>query len=262
MIILLSALAALLVVAWWREYNARRNHIEAPAPPTTGLQSPVLPETVIPIPNPPNVENTAHAPPQPTTGTSHDGDHADAMAPDGNSIDDMMVGDAGIFGAKSVPSANKPTKGTPASMIALGKTLMGTPYVYGAPRSDSLNKSFDCSAYTRYLYSVGRGMSIGMDSRVQQQYVKAHGAHRWSDWRKSSPGDLIFFGPYRGNKKSDYADFKRGVTVISHVGIYLGKDKAGKHLLLHTASAPTGVRIQAMDNTHLQYRVLYSGRPY
>ena len=174
----------------------------------------------------------------------------------------MLFGDLGVtdgLKAFSIPPKSKPTKGTIKNMIELGKKHMGARYQYGAPRRDDYTASFDCSSYTRYLFSVGRGMNIGMDSRIQARYVKTHGAHRWLNWRKAVPGDLMFFSAYRGNRASDYPA-NRDKT-ITHVGLIIGKDKEGRLLLLHTASHPTGVRIQHVNATHLQYRFVSMGTP-
>lgn len=179
-------------------------------------------------------------------------------AEDGNNVDDMLLGDAGVLGLKafSVPAKNSPTKGTQASMIAFGKTFLGRPYQYGAQRGNPA--SFDCSSFTQYAYKQARGMNIGADSRTQKAYTQANGQHRWGrlNWRKSSPGDLFFFTDYVGSSKSAYSSVTAN-SRISHVGIYLGNGQ-----LLHTASAPTGVRIQNIAGTHLEYRLVYVGRPY
>jgi cell wall-associated NlpC family hydrolase len=176
----------------------------------------------------------------------------------------MRVGDLGLEympGLKTFAVLKKswPWKGSPyaQSAIALGHKYLGTPYLYGSNRGD--DSSFDCSDFTYWIYLKATGLNLPKDSRSQREYVQKFGSNRRSaaNWRLAKPGDLMFFGSYRGYRPENYAGVDKATARVTHCGIYLGNGQ-----LLHTASAPTGVRIQKIENTHLEWRLLYSGRPW
>lgn len=82
-------------------------------------------------------------------------------------------------------------------MVAIGKSLMGTPYVWGG----SSLSGFDCSGFIYYVanqagYKIGRYSAAGFYDRTY--YVN-----------NPQPGDLVFFEN----------TYKQG---ISHVGFYIG----------------------------------------
>ena len=183
------------------------------------------------------------------------------IASDGNDISDMELGDTGVFTPQSsMKKQPAPVKPNYANMIAIGKSYLGTPYVYGAKRGQ--DKTFDCSSFVQFLYKKAFNFQLPANSRTQQEYVKAHGKNRFIDWRKNlKVGDLIFMGKYISNKQADYKSYKRNVTPIAHVAIYIGKTKDGKMQILHTASAPTGVRIQPLEG-HLAWRIVYTGHAW
>ena len=226
--------------------------------PTAPVETPVQPSTEPPIdPIPEQLPAEPPISPTPDTPMQEGQTQTDAFEKDGNRIEDMIVGDNGIFESKSVQKS-MPAFGIPypSSLINFGKRYIGTPYQYGAARGNPA--SFDCSAYTYYVYLKAIGQKLPMSSRTQKEFVQAYGSHRWgaSNWRKASPGDLFFFTSYRGTRKSDYAGVNSS-SPVSHVGMYIGNGQ-----LLHTASAPMGVRIQSIAGTHLEYRLTYIGRPY
>lgn len=113
------------------------------------------------------------------------------------------------------------------SVIAVGKSLLGYPYVWGSQRyhwgNGILNPNFvagefDCSALTQYAYYKGAGVILDVTTRTQ---VK-HGVRvSREDLRR---GDLMFF-----TNSSRYN--LSGVERIGHVAIYLGDN-----YILHTAS--------------------------
>lgn len=112
-------------------------------------------------------------------------------------------------------------------VIAVGKSLLGYPYVWGSQRyhwgNGKLNPNFvagefDCSALTQYTYYKGAGVLLDVTTRTQ---VKQGTKVEKNDLRR---GDLMFF-----TNSSRYN--LTGVERIGHVAIYLGDN-----YILHTAS--------------------------
>jgi cell wall-associated NlpC family hydrolase len=188
-------------------------------------------------------------------------DEVSPITEDGHSIEDMKKGDSGLQMLAPFSTGKVyPQNTNITAMIDYGKKYLGTPYEYGSDRKT--DTTFDCSDFVQWVFKRTLGMQLPMSSQKQKDYVKQYGSHRYADWRRATPGDLFFFSSYRGSKKENYADVQRDVTPVTHCGIYIGKTPEGKHLLLHTASNPTGVRIQTIDGTHLEYRIVYTGRAY
>lgn len=112
-------------------------------------------------------------------------------------------------------------------VIAVGKKLLGIPYVYGAQRyhfgNGSLNsaydgKSYDCSSLMQYIFKIGANIDLAMTSREQS----LQGTEISRD--EIRRGDLLFFtNASRFNKT--------GLERIGHVALYLGDN-----IVLHTAS--------------------------
>ena len=113
------------------------------------------------------------------------------------------------------------------SVIAIGETLMGYPYVWGSQRyhwgNGKLNTNFvqgeyDCSALMQYIYYHGANINLDLTTRTQvlQGREVASG-----DLQR---GDLMFF-----TNSSRYN--LSGVERIGHVALYLGDN-----YILHTAS--------------------------
>lgn len=113
------------------------------------------------------------------------------------------------------------------SVIAIGETLMGYPYVWGSQRyhwgngklnSNFVQGEFDCSALVQYIYYHGASVNLDLTTRTQvlQGQEVAEG-----DLRR---GDLMFF-----TNSSRY--HLTGTERIGHVALYLGDN-----YILHTAS--------------------------
>lgn len=113
------------------------------------------------------------------------------------------------------------------SVIAIGETLMGYPYVWGSQRyhwgNGKLNTNFvqgeyDCSALMQYIYYHGANVNLDLTTRTQvlQGREVASG-----DLQR---GDLMFF-----TNSSRYN--LSGAERIGHVALYLGDN-----YILHTAS--------------------------
>lgn len=113
------------------------------------------------------------------------------------------------------------------SVIEVGKTLLGYPYVWGSQRyhrgNGILNTNFaagefDCSALTQYAYYKGAGVLLDVNTRTQ---VKQGTPVGFDDLER---GDLMFF-----TNSSRYN--LTGTERVGHVAIYLGDN-----YILHTAS--------------------------
>lgn len=117
--------------------------------------------------------------------------------------------------ATAEPVANQANK-----VVAFAKTMIGTPYKFGA----SGPRAFDCSSYTRYVLAKF-GIKVPRTALAQSKtgtYVSKSNL---------SPGDLVFF-------KDTY---KPGV---SHVGIYIGSGK-----FIHNWPR-TGVKISSLSERY------------
>ena len=113
------------------------------------------------------------------------------------------------------------------SVIGVGKTLLGYPYVWGSQRyhrgNGVLNTNFvagefDRSALTQYAYYKGAGVLLDVTTRTQ---VKQGTPVGFDDLER---GDLMFF-----TNSSRYN--LTGTERVGHVAIYLGDN-----YILHTAS--------------------------
>lgn len=135
----------------------------------------------------------------------------------------------------------QPLPGNVADRIeAVGRTQLGDPYVFGAPRTPDANNpsSFDCSSFTQWTIRQATGKMLPGTAETQYDYVRDHGnlnTNNWGNWHK---GDLIFFeGTYKPG--------------ISHVGIYIGNGK-----MIQAG----GDHVQVSDLAHSSYyRQHYAG---
>ncbi|WP_136605733.1 C40 family peptidase [Paenibacillus dokdonensis] len=105
------------------------------------------------------------------------------------------------------------------AIIALGRSLIGTRYQFGAgpyPRS----KRFDCSSFTQYIFGKN-GIVLPRTSSSQARYG------RTITQKDIEPGDLIFF------RRDRYSDNR-----IGHVGVDIGNGN-----MINTYQSPPGVTI-------------------
>ncbi|RDY24053.1 peptidoglycan endopeptidase [Romboutsia maritimum] len=110
-------------------------------------------------------------------------------------------------------------------LINLANSLLGTPYSWGAEGLDS----FDCSGFTKYVYSKAEGKSIPRVSRDQANYGVEVSKGNFE------AGDLVYFDT-------------GGNGVPSHVGIYLGDNK-----FIHCSGTPTNpeqVKITSLSSSY------------
>jgi cell wall-associated NlpC family hydrolase len=85
-------------------------------------------------------------------------------------------------------------------VVNFAMQFVGTPYVWGGSRPGG----FDCSGYTKYVYSQ---FGLSLPHSAAGQYSQRYGT--FIDKANLQPGDIVFFAN----------TYKRG---ISHVGIYVG----------------------------------------
>lgn len=124
----------------------------------------------------------------------------------------MMQGAPTISPGGSSPSLIRATggaSGKAGQAIAIGKSLIGTPYSWGGGTingagygtgQDSRVKGFDCSSFVQYVYN-----KIGVRlPRTSRQQVAASRKISAADARA---GDLVYYGSGSG---------------VHHIGIYLG----------------------------------------
>lgn len=119
-------------------------------------------------------------------------------------------------------------------VVALAKSLLGVPYVYGGQSPSG----FDCSGFTSYVYQQ-LGYSLP-HSATSQWYSSGVTVQRG----ELQPGDLVMFcDPSRSNGKA-----------CSHVGIYIGNNE-----FIHASSGSSGkyVRISSLNESY--YNRYYKG---
>lgn len=110
-------------------------------------------------------------------------------------------------------------------MISYAYNFIGIPYVYGANGPNS----FDCSGFTRYIYS---NFLINIPRTSQSQYYSGTKVEQ----ENIQQGDLVFFntdttlghvGMYIGNGEFIHASSSKGVTVSSLNDGYYSSRYAG-----------------------------------
>ena len=99
------------------------------------------------------------------------------------------------------PEAQDAASGKGQEVVDFAKTLLGSPYVYGA----SGPNSFDCSGFVYYVF---RHFDVTLNRGATGQLDNGTAIER----SQLRPGDLVFF--YDG----------KVTTPVSHVGIYIGED--------------------------------------
>lgn len=121
--------------------------------------------------------------------------------------------------------------GTGAEIAAKALEYVGYPYKYGKEGPDA----FDCSGFTKYIYSLF-GVSLYHGSVKQGQTGVA------VDKSELQPGDLVLF--YGSGSEAGVKD--------GHVGIYIGDNQ-----FVHASSSTTGVKIDSLTSN--TYTNRYSG---
>jgi cell wall-associated NlpC family hydrolase len=101
-----------------------------------------------------------------------------------------------------------------AGLVRTALSFRGARYRYGG----SSRSGFDCSGFTKYLYSTEKGVSLPRTAAAQFRYG------RKINPRDMQPGDLLFFRS-RGRR-------------VGHVGIYVGNDR-----MMHASNPRGGVKL-------------------
>jgi len=121
---------------------------------------------------------------------------------------------------------------TGKNIAKLASSLQGIPYRYGGHNK----KGFDCSGLVYYSHQK---MGIDVPRTSLQQFKNAYPIQR----KLLHPGDLVFF----------YLNRKR----VSHVGIYVGKNK-----FIHAPKSGKTVTTASLDNQFWRQRYAGAGRFY
>ena len=116
-------------------------------------------------------------------------------------------------------------------IVVYAMEYLGTPYVLGGNGPSS----FDCSGFTKYVYSQF-GYTLNRTATDQLQ----NGVSVSRD--ELQPGDLVFF-KYRTSKP------------VSHVGIYIGNGE-----FIHASTNKYEVQIDQMDSGHYANVYVYARR--
>lgn len=111
------------------------------------------------------------------------------------------------------------------SLLQRGKTLMGTPYVWGG---SSVKTGFDCSGFVSHVFKEELGINL---PRTTAQLIQMDApVIARTDL---VPGDLILFN-------------NQGRGRVSHVGIYMGDGE-----FIHSSSKRSGgVRVDKLSNNY------------
>ncbi|HWI55262.1 MAG TPA: C40 family peptidase [Desulfobacteria bacterium] len=131
---------------------------------------------------------------------------------------------------RKTASRGENTQFDTSRILALGMSLRGTPYKFGA----SSPKGFDCSGFTSYVFKNAAGITLPRTSRGQA----SAGVH--VDKTDLQPGDLVYFNTNGSG--------------ISHVGIYTGGGK-----FIH-ASRTKGITVTNLNDSYYKPRYLGATR--
>ena len=111
------------------------------------------------------------------------------------------------------------------SLLQRGKTLMGTPYVWGG---SSVKTGFDCSGFVSHVFKEELGINL---PRTTAQLIQMDAPVIARN--DLVPGDLILFN-------------NQGRGRVSHVGIYMGDGE-----FIHSSSKRSGgVRVDKLSNNY------------
>jgi cell wall-associated NlpC family hydrolase len=121
--------------------------------------------------------------------------------------------------AQTAPQPELPNQRA-ADVVLTAMGFLDTRYSLGGT---SVEQGFDCSGFTRHVYSQVFGLPLPRRSEDQAQARTLRGIDRDA----LAPGDLVFFNTLQRS--------------FSHVGIYLGDGK-----FIHAPRAGSAVRVENM----------------
>lgn len=116
-------------------------------------------------------------------------------------------------------------------ILSTARAQLGVDYKYGG---SSPEQGFDCSGLVRYSYQQA---GVTLPRTAYGQLKRTRSIKR----KQLKPGDLLFFRIYRSR--------------VSHVGIYLGKQR-----FIHAPSTGKSVSIGRLDTPYWQKRFVRAGR--
>lgn len=125
-------------------------------------------------------------------------------------------------------------RGIPAQAVALARSRIGLPYVWGAAGPDS----FDCSGLTQWVYAQ---FGVSLPRTAQAQFKATVPV----PLEYLQPGDLLFY-------ENTYPSHER----ITHVGIY-----AGNGVVIMATQAGEFIKEVAVDNSYWSRHFVGAGRP-
>ncbi len=120
-----------------------------------------------------------------------------------------------------------------STVIQTARAQLGTDYKYGG---ESPDEGFDCSGLVYYSFLQA---GVALPRTTFGQYKRTRAVSR----EQLARGDLIFFRISRSR--------------ISHVGIYLGKNR-----FIHAPSTGKSVAIARLDTPYWRKRYIRAGRIY
>ncbi len=136
---------------------------------------------------------------------------------------------AGSRGDGAVVTSSSPMG---QQVVEYAKQFLGKPYVWGGNGPNS----FDCSGFTKYVYSHF-GYTLNRTASAQL----SNGVSVTRD--QLQPGDLVFF--YNG----------RVSTPVSHVGIYVGDGQ-----FIHASTNTYAVQFDSLYSNHYNNTYVYARR--
>lgn len=114
------------------------------------------------------------------------------------------------------------------SILGIANQFIGVPYVFGG----SSPSGFDCSGFTRYVYSA---VGIDLPRMADEQFAVGNFVNQ-SDLQ---PGDLVFFETYTSG--------------VSHAGIYIGDNK-------FISATSSGIKVDSLRSGYWSARYVGAKR--
>ncbi|MEA4920242.1 MAG: NlpC/P60 family protein [Clostridiaceae bacterium] len=137
---------------------------------------------------------------------------------------------SGSTASSGTASSSQSSVSSRQQIIDYASTLLGTPYVYGGASP----KGFDCSGFTKYVYSH---FNISLPHSSSSQYKSSVTKISRSELQV---GDLVFFSS--------------GGSGVGHVGIYVGGGS-----FIHAPSAGKSVCYDSLDSSYYSSHYIGSG---
>lgn len=124
-------------------------------------------------------------------------------------------------------------------LIAAAKSMIGTPYEYGAYAKSATKKKpvgVDCSSFIQYIFA-----RIGV-KMPRSSILQATKGREIKNSNKLAPGDLIFFEGTKGHYAHKLFPRLKRRIYIGHVAIYIGDGQ-----IIHARESIGHVGIQKLS---------------